>query len=94
MPSTYLSFPATGLGRRMRSNLNQPRPQPALPSVGRRSRTVGHVSTTARIISRSMAKAEEPVQRQIDAYNARDLERFLTEYTKTDSRCPTFTLGW
>jgi hypothetical protein len=41
-----------------------------------------------------MAKAEEPVQRQIDAYNARDLERFLTEYTKTDSRCPTFTLGW
>jgi len=28
-----------------------------------------------------MAKPEEPVQRQLDAYNARDLERFLAEYT-------------
>ena len=28
-----------------------------------------------------MAKPEESVQRQLDAYNARDLERFLAEYT-------------
>jgi hypothetical protein len=28
-----------------------------------------------------MVRPEEPVQRQLDAYNARDLERFLTEYT-------------
>jgi hypothetical protein len=28
-----------------------------------------------------MAKPEDPVQRQLDAYNARDLERFLAEYT-------------
>ena len=27
-----------------------------------------------------MARPEEPVQRQLDAYNARDLERFLAEY--------------
>jgi hypothetical protein len=27
-----------------------------------------------------MADAEDPVQRQLDAYNARDLERFLAEY--------------
>lgn len=28
-----------------------------------------------------MDRPEEPVQRQLDAYNARDLERFLAEYT-------------
>lgn len=28
----------------------------------------------------SMARPEEPVQRQLDAYNSRDLERFLAEY--------------
>jgi|SRR5215468_8185119 len=28
-----------------------------------------------------MVRPEEPVQRQLDAYNARDLERFLAEYT-------------
>jgi hypothetical protein len=29
-----------------------------------------------------MANPEGPVQRQLDAYNARDLERFLAEYTE------------
>jgi hypothetical protein len=29
-----------------------------------------------------MANPESPVQRQLDAYNARDLERFLAEYTE------------
>lgn len=28
-----------------------------------------------------MAHPEAPVQRQLDAYNARDLDRFLAEYT-------------
>ncbi|HEX7272648.1 MAG TPA: nuclear transport factor 2 family protein, partial [Casimicrobiaceae bacterium] len=28
-----------------------------------------------------MAKPEDSVQRQLDAYNARDLERFLAEYS-------------
>lgn len=28
-----------------------------------------------------MADAADPVQRQLDAYNARNLERFLAEYT-------------
>jgi hypothetical protein len=28
-----------------------------------------------------MARPEDPVQRQLDAYNARDLERFVAEYT-------------
>ena len=28
-----------------------------------------------------MTRPEEPVQRQLDAYNARDLERFLAEYS-------------
>jgi len=28
-----------------------------------------------------MANPEGPVQRQLDAYNAKDLERFLAEYT-------------
>ena len=28
-----------------------------------------------------MANPEVPVQRQLDAYNARDLDRFLAEYT-------------
>jgi hypothetical protein len=28
-----------------------------------------------------MSRTEEPVQRQLDAYNARDLARFLAEYT-------------
>jgi hypothetical protein len=28
-----------------------------------------------------MARPEDPVQRQLDAYNARDLERFLAEYS-------------
>ena len=28
-----------------------------------------------------MARIEDPVQRQLDAYNAHDLERFLAEYT-------------
>ena len=28
-----------------------------------------------------MARIEDPVQRQLDAYNALDLERFLAEYT-------------
>jgi hypothetical protein len=27
-----------------------------------------------------MARAEDPVQRQLEAYNAHDLERFLAEY--------------
>jgi len=29
-----------------------------------------------------MTRPEDPVQRQLDAYNARDLERFLAEYTE------------
>ena len=29
-----------------------------------------------------MANPEGPVQRQLEAYNARDLERFLAEYTE------------
>jgi hypothetical protein len=29
-----------------------------------------------------MAPTEAPVQRQLDAYNAHDLERFLAEYTE------------
>lgn len=29
-----------------------------------------------------MANPEGPVQRQLDAYNAKDLERFLAEYTE------------
>lgn len=28
-----------------------------------------------------MARTEDPVQRQLDAYNAHDLEQFLAEYT-------------
>ena len=28
-----------------------------------------------------MARSEDPVQRQLEAYNAHDLERFLAEYT-------------
>ncbi len=28
-----------------------------------------------------MARIEDPVQRQLEAYNARDLDRFLAEYT-------------
>lgn len=28
-----------------------------------------------------MSRPEDPVQRQLDAYNAHDLERFLAEYT-------------
>ena len=28
-----------------------------------------------------MTRPEDPVQRQLDAYNAHDLERFLAEYT-------------
>lgn len=28
-----------------------------------------------------MARTEDPVQRQLEAYNAHDLERFLAEYT-------------
>ncbi len=28
-----------------------------------------------------MARTEDPVQRQLEAYNARDLDRFLAEYT-------------
>jgi hypothetical protein len=28
-----------------------------------------------------MARPEDPVQRQLDAYNAHDLERFVAEYT-------------
>jgi hypothetical protein len=28
-----------------------------------------------------MTRIEDPVQRQLDAYNAHDLERFLAEYT-------------
>jgi hypothetical protein len=28
-----------------------------------------------------MERTEDPVQRQLDAYNAHDLERFLAEYT-------------
>lgn len=30
-----------------------------------------------------MANVEDPVQRQLDAYNAHDLERFVAEYTAT-----------
>jgi len=29
-----------------------------------------------------MNRPEDPVQRQLDAYNARDLERFVAEYTE------------
>ena len=29
-----------------------------------------------------MTRPEDPVQRQLDAYNARDIERFIAEYTE------------
>jgi len=29
-----------------------------------------------------MSRPEDPVQRQLEAYNARDLERFVAEYTE------------
>lgn len=41
----------------------------------------GNILTSTLLQPRPMARPEDPVQRQLEAYNSHDLERFVAEYT-------------
>lgn len=51
----------------------------ALPEF--RAAPYGEAPMAAQAAAAPVASAADPVQRQLDAYNARDLERFLAEYS-------------